>query len=67
MKISCVVLKGFKELLHWHTQTDTYFSKEISDRIRVIACLTSIPNLINSDSTSDTIASADWQKVKKVY
>ena len=37
MKISCVVLKGFKELLHWRTQTDTYFSKEISDRVRVIA------------------------------
>lgn len=65
MKINCVLLKGFKELLHWHTQTDTYFSKEISDRIRVIACLTSIPNLINSDSTSDTITSADWLKVKK--
>lgn len=65
MKVRCVVLTGFKELLHWHTQTDTYFSKEISDRIRVIACLTSIPNLINSDSTSDTITSADWQKVKK--
>lgn len=65
MKISCVVLKGFKELLHWHTQTDTYFSKEISDRVRVIACLTNIPNLLNSDSTSDTISSADWLKVKK--
>jgi len=65
MEVRSVVLKGFKELLHWHTQTDTYFSKEISDRIRVIACLTSIPNLINSDSTSDTITSADWLKVKK--
>jgi len=65
MKIHVVVLKGFKDLLHWQTQTDTYFSKEISDRVRVIACLTSIPNLINSDSTSDTITSADWLKVKK--
>jgi len=65
MKLSVVVLKGFKDLLHWQTQTDTYFSKEISDRIRVIACLTNIPNLIHSDSKSDTISSADWQKVKK--
>ncbi|MBK6913779.1 MAG: Glu-tRNA(Gln) amidotransferase GatDE subunit E [Ignavibacteriales bacterium] len=65
MKISCVVLKGFKDLLHWHTQTDTYFSKEISDRVRVIACLTNIPNLIHSDSKSDTISSADWLKIKK--
>ncbi|MCJ7553351.1 MAG: hypothetical protein MUO34_05645, partial [Ignavibacteriaceae bacterium] len=46
MKLRVVVLKGYKDLLHWQTQTDTYFSKEISDRIRVIACLTNIPNLI---------------------
>jgi glutamyl-tRNA(Gln) amidotransferase subunit E len=65
MKLRAVVLKGYKDLLHWQTQTDTYFSKEISDRVRVIACLTSIPNLIHSDSKSDTITSSDWQKIKK--
>ncbi|HEY6437069.1 MAG TPA: Glu-tRNA(Gln) amidotransferase subunit GatE, partial [Ignavibacteriaceae bacterium] len=65
LKISCVVLKGFKELLRWQTQPDTYFSKEISDRVRVIACLTTIPNLIHSDSRTDTLTSSDWQKVKK--
>lgn len=65
MKIQCVVIKGFNQLLHWQTQTNTFFSKEISDRVRVIACLTSIPNLIHSDSKTDTITSSDWQKVKK--
>jgi len=65
LKIHCVVLKGFKNLLRWETQPDTYFSKEISDRVRVIACLTTIPNLIHSDSRTDTITSSDWQKVKK--
>lgn len=64
-KIYCVVLKGFVDLLHWQTQTDTYFSKEISDRVRVIACLTTIPNLIHSDSKTDTITSSDWKKIKK--
>lgn len=64
-KLKCVVLKGFKDLLHWKTQTDTYFSKEISDRVRVIACLTTIPNLIHSDSKGDTITSSDWLRVKK--
>lgn len=63
--IKCVVLKGFKELLHWQTQTDTYFSREISDRVRVIACLTNIPNIIHSDSKGETLASAEWQKIKK--
>ncbi len=65
MNLKAVVLKGFKDLLHWQTQTDTYFSKEIADRVRVIACLTNTPNLIHSDSKSDTITSSDWLKVKK--
>ncbi len=65
LKIKCVVLKGFSGLLHWQTQTNTYFSKEISDRVRVIACLTTIPNIIHSDSKGDTIASSEWQKVNK--
>ena len=65
LKIRGIVLKGFKDLLRWQTQPDTYFSKEISDRLRVIACLTTIPNLIHSDSRTDTLTSSDWQKVKK--
>ncbi len=65
LKIKCVVLKGFKDLLHWQTQTDTYFSREISDRLRVIACLTKIPNIIHSDSKGDTLTSFEWQKIKK--
>lgn len=65
LQIKCVKLKGFAELLHWQTQTDTYFSKEISDRVRVIACLTAIPNIIHSDSKGDTITSSDWLRVRK--
>jgi glutamyl-tRNA(Gln) amidotransferase subunit E len=63
--VKCVVLKGFAGLLHWQTQTDTYFSKEISDRVRVIACLTTIPNLIHSDSKGENLTSAEWHNVKK--
>jgi len=63
--INCVVLRGYKGLLRWQTQTDTYFSREISDRVRVIACLTTLPNIIHSDGTSETLSSLEWQKVKK--
>lgn len=63
--VKCVVLKGFAGLLHWQTQTDTYFSKEISDRVRVIACLTTIPNLIHSDSKGENLTSAEWQNIKR--
>ena len=65
MMAQCVLLKGFKGLLRWETQTDTYFSREISDRVRVIACLTTLPNIIHSDSPSETLASSEWRVLKK--
>jgi glutamyl-tRNA(Gln) amidotransferase subunit E len=65
MKINCVLLQGFKGLLRWQTQIDTYFSREISDRVRVVACLTTLPNIIHSDSSGDTIAASEWQNIKK--
>lgn len=64
-KVKCVVLKGFKGLLRWQTQTDTYFSREISDRVRVIACLTTLPNIVHSDSMSDQISSSEWTLLRK--
>jgi glutamyl-tRNA(Gln) amidotransferase subunit E len=64
-KAQCVLLRGFKGLLRWQTQTDTYFSREISDRVRVIACLTILPNIVHSDNPSETLASSEWQILKK--
>lgn len=63
--VRCITLNGYRNLLRWQTQTDTYFSREISDRVRVIACLTSLPNIIHSDSHSETLASSEWQALKK--
>ena len=63
--VKCVTLKKFKDLLNWQTQTDTYFSKEISDRVRVIACLTTLPNIVHSDSHEFTLSSAEGQKIRK--
>jgi glutamyl-tRNA(Gln) amidotransferase subunit E len=63
--VQCVLLRGFKGLLRWQTQTDTYFSREISDRVRVVACLTTLPNIIHSDSPSETLASSEWHLLKK--
>ncbi len=58
-------LVGFRGLLRWPTQTDTFFSQEISDRVRVIACLTPLPNILHSDSPSESLAGAEWIAVKK--
>jgi glutamyl-tRNA(Gln) amidotransferase subunit E len=63
--VNSVLLRNFKDLLRWQTQTDTYFSREISDRVRVVACLTTLPNIIHSDGAAETLTSSEWQTVKK--
>jgi len=63
--VLCVTLAGYRGLLRWATQTDTYFSREISDRVRVVACLTTLPNILHSDSPSETLSTAEWQSVRK--
>lgn len=65
MVVNCVLLRGYKNILRWQTQTGTYFSREISDRVRVVACLTTLPNIIHSDSTGESIASSEWQTIQK--
>jgi glutamyl-tRNA(Gln) amidotransferase subunit E len=62
---AAVALRGFRDLLNWQTQTNTRFSREISDRVRVVACLTKLPNIIHSDSLSETLSSSRWDSVRK--
>jgi len=63
-KVAVVKLNGWATLLRWETQMETLFSREISDRVRVIACLSMLPNIIHSDSPSETISGAEWIAVK---
>jgi glutamyl-tRNA(Gln) amidotransferase subunit E len=65
MTVYGVRLNGFKDFLRWQTQTNTYFSQEISDRVRVIACLTTLPNMVHSDSPGEALTRAEWQMAKK--
>ena len=62
---AAIALRGFRDLLNWQTQTNTRFSREISDRVRVVACLTKLPNIIQSDSLSETLSSSRWDSVRK--
>jgi glutamyl-tRNA(Gln) amidotransferase subunit E len=64
--IKCVKLPFFKGVLRYPTQPATNFAKEMSDRVRVIACLDRIPNIIHSDTDDITISSANWMKIKKL-
>ncbi len=64
-EVHCVNLKGYARILSHPTQTGKVFSKEISDRVRVIACLTRLPNILTSESTEETIDSFTWNKIRK--
>ncbi|MDH4198184.1 MAG: Glu-tRNA(Gln) amidotransferase GatDE subunit E, partial [Candidatus Aminicenantes bacterium] len=58
-----VVLRGFGGLLNWQTQTNTYFAQEVSDRVRVVACLTTLPNIVDSDTSVEALTTSEWQNI----
>jgi len=66
-RVRCTVLKNFARILSTATQTDTVFAQEFSDRVRVIACLTTIPNIAHSDSASESLRGGGWQKLRKRF
>ncbi|MCH8146451.1 MAG: Glu-tRNA(Gln) amidotransferase subunit GatE [Planctomycetes bacterium] len=63
--VRCIVLKEFAGVLNRLTQEHTTFGKELSDRIRVISCLTHLPNMVHSDTASESLYGKDWQKLHK--
>ena len=64
-RVRCVRLRGFAGLLNHPTQEHTTFAKEFSDRVRVIACLSRLPNLVHSDTAADLLAVRDWKDLGK--
>lgn len=65
-RVGCVRLHNYKGILRCPTQPNTNFAKEISDRVRVVACLDKIPNIVHSDSDDETISSPNWMKIYKI-
>ncbi len=62
--VKAVKLEKFTDILNTLTQENTPFLKEFSDRIRVIACVSELPNIVYSESMS--VNPAYWQKVKEI-
>ena len=60
-----VKLEGFAGILDEHTQTGTVFAQEISDRVRVVACLTTLPNIVYSDDSRKTLSSRHWRAIRE--
>ncbi|MDP3461556.1 MAG: Glu-tRNA(Gln) amidotransferase subunit GatE [Bacteroidales bacterium] len=62
MTVMAVKLPGFKGALSHFTQPDKMFANEISDRLKVIACLEK-PNMVHSESIVPEVEVENWQKV----
>jgi glutamyl-tRNA(Gln) amidotransferase subunit E len=63
--VKAVPLPGFGGLLGAATQPRTTFLREFSDRIRVIACLDTLPNVACSTAGTETFASSEWDRIEK--
>jgi glutamyl-tRNA(Gln) amidotransferase subunit E len=66
LEVRAVVLRGYQGILPIKTQPETTFAKEISDRVRVVACLDLLPNIAHSGMEGETLSSTEWSKIKKI-
>jgi glutamyl-tRNA(Gln) amidotransferase subunit E len=64
-KIIAVNLPQFRKLLSHFTQPGKIFADEISERLKVIACL-ELPNMTHSESMDPQIAEDDFEKIREL-
>lgn len=64
-KLVAVNLPGFKEILSFFTQPGRMFSDEISDRLKVIACIEK-PNMTHSEDFVNENLHIDFQYIGKL-
>jgi glutamyl-tRNA(Gln) amidotransferase subunit E len=64
-RVKCVVLRGFAGILNTPTQEHTTLAREFSDRVRVIACLTRLPNVVHSDMATEALSAPNWQLLRR--
>lgn len=65
-RVMAVLIPGFKGIYSHPTHGDQTFADELAGRVRVIACLDRMPNLMTSDDTPFRgVASEDIEKIGK--
>jgi len=63
-KLIAVNLPGFGGILSWFNQPGRCFANEISDRLKVIACL-EWPNMYHSEELHPSLAESDWDRIRQ--
>lgn len=65
-EVACaVLLPGFRGLLRRFTQPGVTFSREIADRVRVIACPTEPQFMTHSESEDNGLSQAGWAELAR--
>ena len=64
--IVAVNLPGFAGILSHFTQPGKMFADEITDRLKVIACLER-PNMTHTEAIEKAIKDTDWNKISKIF
>jgi len=62
-RIVAINLPGFQGILSHFTQPGKMFANELSDRLKVIACLEK-PNMAHTEEFEPTITAEDWQNIR---
>lgn len=62
-RIVAINLPGFQGILSHFTQPGKMFANELSDRLKVIACLEK-PNMTHSEEFTEVITSDDWESIR---
>jgi glutamyl-tRNA(Gln) amidotransferase subunit E len=61
-KLVAVNLPGFKGIMSHFTQPGKMFANELTERLKVIACI-ELPNMTHSEEFEPQFLSSDWDKV----
>lgn len=64
-KLIAINLPSYKNILSFFTQPGRCFADELSDRLKVIACLEK-PNMFHSEELNPTITDEDWQVITEL-
>jgi len=65
LQLLAVNLPGFKGILSFFTQPGKMFADELSDRLKVIACLEK-PNLVHSEQLEPVLGEDDLVRIRKL-
>jgi glutamyl-tRNA(Gln) amidotransferase subunit E len=65
LRIIAVNLPEFKGIMSHFTQTGKMFSDEISDRLKVIACIEK-PHMAHTEDLVSIVTGKDWEQIRKL-